>query len=129
MSWFKKGASRFSHIKKVKHAGIQFDSKLEHSVYELLLQRQAAGEFKSIQCQDVVYLTLARIRYEPDFKCIDQDDTPVWVEAKGYANERWPMKKKLWKFYGPGKLEIWKGTHARPLLDEVIIPKGGENGN
>lgn len=27
------------------------------------------------------------------------------------------------KFYGPGPLEIWMGTHKNSQLDEIIIPK------
>jgi hypothetical protein len=76
-----------------------------------------------LQLQDHIYLTRARILYIPDFKCRDKNTGEIfWVEAKGYENDRWPTKKKLYKFYGPGKLEIWKGSHARPYLDEVIIP-------
>jgi hypothetical protein len=33
----------------------------------------------------------------------------VWAEAKGFETDPWKMKK-LWKHYGPGKLEIYKGN-------------------
>jgi hypothetical protein len=98
-------------------------SKLEGSVCQILQLRQKAGELKIVQVEDHVYLTRARIHYVPDFKCKDLASGEFfWVEAKGFANDRWPMKKKLWKFYGPGALEIWKGTHQRPMLDETIVP-------
>lgn len=107
----------------VERDGHWFHSRLEESVYLLLKLREKAGEIKILQCQDVVYLTLARIRYEPDFKCLDlRTNEEFWCEAKGFENDRWPMKKKLWKYYGPGPLEIWKGTHVRPALKEIIVP-------
>lgn len=100
-------------------------SALEISVCELLLLRERAGELKLLQCEDHVYLTLARIGYVPDFKVQDCKTGEVfWVEAKGFANDRWPMKKKLWRYYGPGRLEIWMGTASRPVLTETIVPKG-----
>lgn len=102
--------------------GHSFGSKLEAAVYQLLKLRQRAYEIESIQVQDHVYLTDARIGYVVDFKCKKIDGTELWVEAKGFPNDRWPMKKKLWKYYGPGPLEIWQGTHNRPKLTEIIIP-------
>jgi hypothetical protein len=101
-----------------------FSSKLEAAVYQLLHFRSKAGELEIVQTQDHIYLTRARILYIPDFKCRDlKTGEFFWVEAKGYANDRWPTKKKLWKFYGPGVLEIWQGSHLRPVLTETIVPK------
>lgn len=106
--------------------GYSFASKLESAVYTVLKSRQNAGELEIVQVQDHVYLTRARIHYIPDFKCkCLKTGEFFWVEAKGYANDVWPTKKKLWKFYGPGKLEIWKGDFRRPFLDEEIIPQLG----
>jgi hypothetical protein len=109
--------------KKQELDGHSFASKLEASVYQTLKLRMKAGEIISIQCQDHIYLTDARIGYIPDFKCQDSSGEFFWVEAKGYPNDVWPIKKKLWKSYGPGKLEIWTGSHLNPQLTEIIIPK------
>lgn len=109
---------------KISLDGHSFGSKLEAAVYQLLKFRMKVGEIASIQVQDHVYLTDARIGYIPDFKCTAPDGSHFWVEAKGYANDRWPTKKKLWKFYGPGPLEIWMGNYKNPTLTETIIPKG-----
>jgi hypothetical protein len=110
--------------KKVERDGYSMGSQLEASVYGKLKERAEAGELVIEQTQDHVYLTRARIGYVPDFRCRDlETDETFWVEAKGFANDRWPIIRKLWKFYGPGRLEIWKGSHAYPYLDEVIIPE------
>jgi hypothetical protein len=84
--------------------------------------RERAKELKLIQAEDTLYLTEARIEYIADFKCLDlKTNEFFWVEAKGFESPRWPIIQKLWRFYGPGPLEIWKGTHARPHLAERII--------
>lgn len=112
--------------KRVNYEGHSFASQLEAAVYNLLLLREKAGEVKEIQHQDHVYLTKARICYIPDFKFIDlKTNEESWAEAKGFETSDWKIKKKLWKFYGPGKLEIYKGSSKKITLSEVIIP-GGE---
>lgn len=107
---------------RIQHAGRSFHSKLEAAVYDLLQLRQKAGEIQEIHCQDHIYLSDARIGCIPDFKCQRPDGSTFWVEAKGFPNDRWPIIKKLWKHYGPGTLEIWRGTYAKPKIDEIIVP-------
>jgi hypothetical protein len=100
-----------------------FASKLEAAVYSILIARQMAGEIKNIKCQQVVVLSDAKINYKADFSYEAQDGSTVWVEAKGVEQEIWRLKKKLWSAYGPGKLEIYKGSYQRPFLAETLVPK------
>lgn len=123
-------------FKKFKNAeqeinGIWFSSKLEASVYTILQSRKNAGEISEIQVQDHVLIcgpqghecnSKKKIEYIADFKCTRPDGTTFHVEAKGFANERWPMKRRLWMHNGPGRLEIYKGSHLRPYLEETIEP-------
>lgn len=110
---------------KVQYDGYSFASKLEASVFTMLKARENAGEIEVLQVQDHVYLTEARILYMPDFKCMDKKTNIIfWTEAKGLDTPQWNIKKKLWRFYGPGKLEIYKGSHLRPYLHEIIEVKG-----
>ena len=46
----------------------------------------------------------------------------IFVEAKGVKTDRWLIAEKLWKFYGPAPLELWKGDWRQPKLVELIIP-------
>ena len=108
---------------KVTYQGHSFASKLEAAVYQILMLRMRAKEIDSIQCQDHVYLTLARISYIADFRCVDSKGDTFWVEAKGFPTPEWAIKKKLWKFYGEGRLELWTGSHRSPKLTEEIIPR------
>lgn len=100
-----------------------FPSKLEASVYALLLLREKNGEISNIRRQHVVLLTKADIKSIVDFSYEDKQGSTVWVEAKGFATDVWNIKKRLWRYYGPGPLEIWKGNYMNPSLNEVIVPE------
>lgn len=117
--------SRMGNTPSLCALGHSHRSKLEGAVCQILQLRQKAGGLVIEQAEDHVYLTDARILYIPDFRCrFDSSGEFFWVEAKGYPSERWPTIKKLWRFYGPGALEIWGGTWRSPVLMETIIPKG-----
>lgn len=123
MPWRKYSATKYGAT-KVEANGLTFSSKLEESVYQIILLREKAGEIKLSQCQHKIYLTEARIGYVADFYCEDlPSGIPFWIEAKGFITERWGIVKKLYKFYGPGKLEIWGGNYRNPQLIETITPK------
>lgn len=105
-----------------KVAGTWFASQFEKAVYYELCLRVRGGEYLSLQCQDTVELTDAKIVYKPDFRLTNLDGSFTWVEAKGYETPEWRIKKKLWKVYGPGPLIIYKGT-SKSYKTETIIPK------
>lgn len=109
--------------KRVQYENFTFASQLEAAVYQLLKLRENAGEIELIQTQATVLLTKAEIKYIPDFKCLDlKTNTVFYVESKGYSTPEWNIKKRLWRYYGPANLEIWKGTHKNPHLAEIIEP-------
>lgn len=99
-------------------------SRLESSVLDYLKKREFLGEIGNIQQQAKVFLSAASIGYRADFKfTIKATGETVWAEAKGLELEGWRLKKKLWSCYGPGRLEIYKGTYQKIRLDEVLVPK------
>lgn len=121
--WPKRGA-RITTAKRVSHSGRSFASKLEAAVYDLLLLREKVGEVREIMQQPTIYITEARIGMRPDYSAIDvKTDELFYIEAKGHESDVWKIKLKLYRWYGPAKLEIYKGTYARPKLDEVVVPK------
>lgn len=112
---------------KVKKLGYSFDSKLESAVHDLLLLRERAGEIKNIKQQVNIHLTLAKILYQVDFSHEDcKTGQEEYTEAKGFETAVYRIKRRLWLWYGPGKLTVYKGSYSKPFIDEVIIPKGGE---
>jgi hypothetical protein len=104
--------------------GHSFASKLEGSLYEQLLLRVKAGELKNLKCQVQVRLTDAAIILKPDFSAEDaKTGQTIYIEAKGYETPEWRIKVRLWEYYGPGPLEIWKGSHKYPKYDKTVFPK------
>lgn len=89
----------------------------------MLKARERAGEIEVLKVQDTVYLTEARIKYIPDFRCLDKKTGETfWVEAKGLEMVPYRIKRQLWTVYGPGVLEVFKARAGRLYLHETIIP-------
>lgn len=108
---------------RVSHSGLSFASKLEAALYDELKLREMGGELSGIRCQVHVKLTLAQIVYIADFMYTEtKTNTLVWAEAKGYKTPEWAIKKRLWKFYGPGRLDIYEGSYKRLTLTESLTP-------
>jgi hypothetical protein len=99
-----------------------YASKLEAAVKRILDLRELAGEISDIK-RGAVELTCG-IKWNVDFNFIDNSTKKrVWCEAKGMETERYRICKKLWAGgFGPGDLEIWKGSWQKPCLVEVIKP-------
>jgi hypothetical protein len=115
---------------KVEVHGHWFDSKLEAALFQQLKLQEKAGEISELQHQPgTVFLSLARIQYRPDFRFKDNASGEIqYAESKGFPNDKWPLKKKLWEYYGPGKLYIYQGSATNLKLTETIEPRGGKDG-
>lgn len=114
------------HNQKVSYDNFSFASKLEAALYQFLKLREKSGEISDIKCQETVYLTKARIIYKPDFSFV-MNDKKVFAESKGFETSDWRIKRRLWQHYGPGNLEIYKGSAARLTLHETLTPDGDED--
>lgn len=120
---YKKNEHKYS-AKREHFAGYSFASKLEASLFGHLKLCENVGELTKIQVQPQVLLTEAKIIMKPDFLVYDLVlEEYVYYEAKGFETDVWQIKKKLWKFYGPGRLRIYKGKYNNLFLAEEIIPK------
>lgn len=100
-----------------------FPSKFEAAVYQILYLRQKSGEFDEIERQVQIELT-AGITHKVDFVAKKNGKRVLLIEAKGFEDNAWLLKKKLYKKFTKIPLEIWKGSHSKPFLSEVILPKG-----
>lgn len=117
--------NKFSAKKCQDDSGRRFDSQGERDCFFYLRLLEKAGEIEIIQQQAQTYLTDAEIGYRADFLVRDlKICEDVWVEYKGFEQPEWLLKKKLWKYYGPGRLRIYKGRGLRIFLAEEIIPRG-----
>ncbi len=103
---------------------IHFASKLEAATYNYLKNRELSGEIRIIQCQKHVKLTRAAIVAIPDFYLQDiKTGEYFFAESKGFETERWLIVLKLWRKYGPGRLEIYKGNYKKIYLAEIVTPE------
>jgi hypothetical protein len=98
-------------------------SMLEASVCEILLLRQKSGEIRDLKWQHTVTLPYG-IKWKVDWS-FDQgpDWKRTWAEAKGAEGRDYKMKLKMWMEVGPGILEIWKGSAARPYMVKRVVPE------
>ncbi len=129
MSFKRMSAHKYGNLSKTCELHGSHRSGLERSVCALLQLRMRAGEFREILgevhkliCGPEGHACNYKQKIESvvDFKCIRPDDSVLWVEAKGFANDKWPMKRRLWIHNVKEPLEIWGGTAARPVLQEVL---------
>jgi hypothetical protein len=118
----KRGRSKYGAVRTANG----FPSKLEEAVYNLLLLRERSGEIKDIKRQQTVVLQQGgkdvRIAWKVDFS-FEKNGATHYCEAKGIETNDYVLKLKLWRKNPPAQLEIWKGTHVRPFLSEVIKVK------
>ncbi len=125
MTWYRRKNSKYGNNDKLPPCryGFSHRSKLELAVCEMLWLHEKAGEWEHLGHEVCIYLTLARHKYVADFHARDlKTGQDFYLEAKGFANARWPTTVKLYRFYGPAPLHVWKGTWKRPVLVEVITP-------
>jgi len=115
------GTNRFGNVaKKTKFSEYTFDSRLECDVY-LELARQFDWR---VIVKPHVYLTEARILCIPDFVVTLEGGEQIFHEAKGIRTPVWMIKRRLWQFYGPSKLNVWtRKGRAGIEITEVIVPK------
>jgi len=112
-------------VARVCYYGYSHRSQLEAALCANNRLRELSGEIEHVGHEVHVYLTDARILYVADYEYkICNSGEKLFLEAKGFEAPRWPTIKKLWKFYGPGSLEIWKGSASRLFLDETIFGRG-----
>lgn len=90
-----------SNNKKIKGAksgefeGTKYRSQLEIRIAKFLKSKNIPFEYESIRLELLPSIkyngqTLKSVHYTPDFKCGD-----YLIEAKGYPNDSWSLKKKL----------------------------------
>lgn len=104
--------------------GRAFASKGERDCYEMLKLMERAGDIRDLECQVTTEL-IPKLTHKTDFKCFDlKRNEPLWIEYKGFEDQRWRDIKKLWKHCGPGRLKVYKGYGLRMILVEEIIPNG-----
>jgi hypothetical protein len=126
MMWPK--PKRQERMKGYQKTADGYGSKLEAAVGRLLELRERAGEIRNIKRQVSLVLQDGpreeKITWKVDFSFEDaKTGETCYAEAKGFETEVYRLKLKLFRAKPHGRCEIWKGTYARPRLEEIIEPK------
>lgn len=119
---------KFKAERSVCSAGHPHPSKLEAAVCDLLLLRQRAGDIRNLKWQATVDLAFG-VKWKIDWAFEQAPDWKLtYAEAKGAETRDYKLKLRMWEGGGGPRcrLEIWKGSHRRPMLFRVITPVGEE---
>jgi len=104
-----------------------FASKMESAGYDMLKLREMAGEIRDIKCQQAVTLAQGnglKIKWKIDFSYrMTATDQLEYCEIKGFENQSYRLKLKLYKMNPPAPLEIFKGSARKLFLAERIEKK------
>lgn len=112
---------------RVEFQGYSFPSKLERDCFLMLKAREDAGEIRDLRNQHTVHMTKADITWRIDFSFVcSTTGVTEFAEAKGLETQDYKLKLKLYRFYGPGPLSIYKASHRGIYLAERVIPTNGE---
>lgn len=120
--------------------GITFDSLTESKYYNILLRKLQEGQIKDFSRQphfvlmpDFQYFgkNILGAGYTADFKIIHHDDSEEIIEIKGYADDLYLYRVKLFKYLNQGlKLtelsEYPKNSGNFVTLDELKKIKSSE---
>lgn len=96
--------------KKVELDGREFDSEAESKYYELLKERQAAGEIQSIELQPAFVLQpgfkkngkrFDAITYKADFMIYLPNGDVEVIDVKGVETDTFNLKKKMFEYKFP----------------------------
>ena len=124
---YKKKTTNKYNAKSTRVDGYYFPSQLEADTYLYLKTLVLANLIGDLKCQDTVSLTKAEIKWKVDFRYFDLEKKETcWAESKGISTTDYLIKKKLWHYYGPGTLHVYKRDSRGTIrLAETIIPDLG----
>lgn len=112
---------------KVKNAtpneydGIKFRSKLETYTYKKLKEANIYSEYEQHRYELLPAFTfqgnkVRAITYLPDFV----GDNFI-IECKGFPNEAWPLREKLFKYYLKDTNYKFYVVHTQKEVDKLIL--------
>ncbi len=105
--------------------GERYDSKAEFQLFRWFELMEKQKMYSDIRRQVQIKLTDAKILYIVDFLVFSHEKgCDVYAEMKGFETSDWRIKKRLWAYYGPGPLHIYKpGSDGWPVLSEELNPR------
>jgi predicted nuclease of restriction endonuclease-like RecB superfamily len=108
--------------KRTETAGRSFASKAEAVVFQHLKALEDMAAILDLKCQVQVYLTESKILMKPDFSFL-RAGVRVYAECKGFETAVYRIKRRLWRHYGPGSLEVYVVQRGAVVLKEIVKSK------
>lgn len=114
---------------KVKNAtpneydGIKFRSKLETYTYKKLKEAKIKADYEKHRFELLPAFTFGEKKYRPMTYLPDFVGDRFIIECKGYPNEAWPLREKLFNYYlyrFEPNIKFYV-VHTQKQVDELII--------
>lgn len=101
---------------------IKFRSKLETYTYKKLKEANIIADYEMHRYELLPAFTFNDKKYRPITYLPDFVGKKFIIECKGYPNEAWPLREKLFKYYlYSNKLDIdFYVVHTQKEVDELI---------
>ena len=80
---------------RTEYQGMMFDSKHELRVYKDLELQRAAGQIRGLVRQVSMPIAGSRRRIRIDFMIVENDGRIRWLDAKGFSEREWLLKRDL----------------------------------
>lgn len=105
-----------------EYNGIKFRSKLETYTYKKLKEADITADYEMHRYELLPAFTFNDRKYRPMTYLPDFVGKNFIIECKGYPNEAWPLREKLFRYYlYSNKLDIdFYVVHTQKEVDELI---------
>ena len=80
---------------KCEYQGQKFDSKHELKTFQDLELQRAAGQIRGLVRQVSMPIAGSRRRIRIDFTIVENDGRIRWLDAKGFSEREWLLKRDL----------------------------------
>lgn len=118
----KKSQSKVRNATPNEYDGIKFRSKLETYTYKKLKEANIITDYEMHRYELLPAFTFNDKKYRPMTYLPDFVGKNFIIECKGYPNEAWPLREKLFRYYlYSNKLDIdFYVVHTQKEVDELI---------
>lgn len=118
----KKSQGKVRNATPNEYDRIKFRSKLETYTYKKLKEANITADYEMHRYELLPAFTFNDKKYRPMTYLPDFVGKNFIIECKGYPNEAWPLREKLFRYYlYSNKLDIdFYVVHTQKEVDELI---------
>lgn len=118
----KKRTGKVQNVTPNIYDNIKFRSKLETYTYKKLKENNIYSEYEKNRYELLPAFTLCNKKYRPITYLPDFVGDTFIIECKGYPNDAWPIREKLFKYYLSSNNidKVFYIVHTQKEVDELI---------